>query len=232
MSASIAPFQIRGRFLTALALRIDSDEDMDTFYTHLDVQLEKTPQFYDEAPIVLDLANAPGTAETIRLSALLANLRRRNLRVFGVHSGASVSADVLQELGLIEVLAGKDTPLPEDRRRSRTERLGNKNKVHHAPVRSGQTVVSEHGDLTVIGSVASGAELIASGSIHVYGPLRGRAMAGVHGDESARIFCQVLDAELVAIAGLYQTSETLETATHACCVHIYLEEEQLRVETV
>lgn len=233
--ASIAPFQFRGRFLTALALRIDSDEDMDAFYAHLDVQLKKTPQFYDDAPIVLDLANALGTAKTNRLSPLLANLRRRNLRVFGVHSSDSVPADVLQELGLIEVPAGKNAPLPEDklgRRQSRAERLNSKNKVHHASVRSGQTVVSEHGDLTVIGSVASGAELIASGSIHVYGPLRGRAMAGVQGDESAKIFCQVLDAELVAIAGLYQTSETLEAAARLGCVHIYLEEEKLRMEII
>lgn len=235
MSANTAPFQIRGRFLTALALRVDSDEDMDTFYAQLDEQLEQTPQFYDKAPMVLDLANAPATAEPDRLRTLIGNLRRRSLRVFGVHGSGSVSADALQELGLIEVPAGKDAPLPEDRqgrRRSRAAPPEIKNKVLHAPVRSGQTVVSEHGDLTVIGTVASGAELIASGSIHVYGALRGRAMAGVHGDESARIFCQVLDAELVAIAGLYQTSETLAPVARKGCAHIYLEEEKLRVEVI
>ncbi|TGN42183.1 septum site-determining protein MinC, partial [Paracoccus liaowanqingii] len=106
------------------------------------------------------------------------------------------------------------------------------NKVIRSPVRSGQMIVADQGDLTVIGSVASGAELVASGNIHVYGPLRGRAMAGCHGDESAHIFCQSLDAELVAIAGLYRTSETLEDAARQRCTHIYLEDEKLRMEVI
>ncbi|SDY93190.1 septum site-determining protein MinC, partial [Citreimonas salinaria] len=170
-----------------------------------------------------------------RLRVLVANLRRRKLRVFGVQGGGQLSEDALQELGLIAVPAGKDAPLPNDNRghrRSRAESLGSRNKVVHAPVRSGQMIVSEHGDLTVIGSVASGAEVVASGSIHVYGALRGRAMAGAHGDESARIFCRCLEAELVAIAGLYQTSETLEDAARERCTHVYLEDDRLRMEVI
>lgn len=235
MPASIAPFQIRGRFLTALALRIDADEASEVLYEQLDAQLKRTPHFFDEAPMVLDLSNAPRTTELARLRVLVANLRRRKLRVFGVQSGEPLSEDVLQELGLIAVSVGKDAPLPSDKqghRRSRPESRVSRNKVVHAPVRSGQMIVSEHGDLTVIGSVASGAELVASGSIHVYGPLRGRAMAGVHGDESARIFCRSLDAELVAIAGLYQTSETLADAARERCTHIYLEDDRLRMEVI
>ncbi|RJK94022.1 septum site-determining protein MinC, partial [Paracoccus aestuarii] len=107
-----------------------------------------------------------------------------------------------------------------------------RNKVIRVPVRSGQVIMAEQGDLTVIGSVASGAELIAAGNIHVYGPLRGRAIAGCHGDESAHIFCQSLNAELVAIAGLYQTSETLEEAVRQQRTHIYLEDEKLRMEVI
>ncbi|MFD2817130.1 septum site-determining protein MinC [Paracoccus aerius] len=99
-------------------------------------------------------------------------------------------------------------------------------------MRSGQMVVADQGDLTVIGSVASGAELIAAGNIHVYGTLRGRAMAGCHGNENAHIFCQSLDAELIAIAGLYQTSETLDGAVRDRCTHIYLENEKLRMEVI
>ncbi len=130
--------------------------------------------------------------------------------------------------------AGKDAPAPSETggRRTRADRRGVENKVVRAPVRSGQMVVCERGDLTVIGSVASGSELVAGGNIHVYGPLRGRAMAGVHGDESARIFCQSLDAELVAIAGLYKTSETLEDAARNRATHIYLEDERLRMEVI
>ena len=76
-----------------------------------------------------------------------------------------------------------------------------------SPVRSGQSIVFPEGDVTVLGSVGSGAEIVAGGSIHVYGTLRGRAMAGVNGNSSARIYCQKIEAELLAIDGYYQTAE-------------------------
>ena len=80
-----------------------------------------------------------------------------------------------------------------------------------SPVRSGQSIFSE-GDVTVLGSVASGAEIVAGGSIHVYGALRGRAMAGSSGNAAARIFCQKIEAELLAINGYYQTAEEIDVA--------------------
>ena len=80
------------------------------------------------------------------------------------------------------------------------------------PVRSGQSIVFEKGDVTVVGSVASGAEVIAGGSIHVYGALRGRAIAGLTGNNRARIFCRRLEAELLAIDGVYQTADDMERA--------------------
>jgi septum site-determining protein MinC len=80
--------------------------------------------------------------------------------------------------------------------------------VDHS-VRSGQSIAFENGDITIIGSVASGAEVVAGGSIHVYGALRGRAIAGLSGNSSARIYCSKLNAELVAIDGVYQTAEDM-----------------------
>ena len=233
--AGIAPFQIRGRFLTALALRIDADPGNEALYEQLDAQRRRTPHFFDDAPMVLDLSNAPGTADLSRLRELVANLRRRKLRVFGVQGGGQLSESALEELGLIAISPGKDAPLPNDKQRHRqvrTERKPTTNMLVHAPVRSGQMIVSEHGDLTIVGSVASGAEVVASGSIHVYGALRGRAMAGAYGDESARIFCRSLEAELVAIAGLYRTSETLGDVARERCTHIYLEDDRLRMEVL
>ena len=76
-------------------------------------------------------------------------------------------------------------------------------------VRSGQSIAFEHGDITILGAVASGAEVVAGGSIHVYGALRGRAIAGLSGNRGARIFCRKLHAELVAIDGVYQTAEDM-----------------------
>nr|WP_111298540.1 septum site-determining protein MinC [Paracoccus saliphilus] len=235
MPATATSFQVRGRFLTALVLRIDTQTVDDAFYAQLDKQLRKTPQFFSGAPMVLDLANAACFHDPDRIRDLVGNLRQRELQVFGVEKAAAMDPAVLQSLGLIAVTAGRDAPLPREASPAapapeaphRTE-----NKVIRSPVRSGQMIMAEHGDLTVIGSVASGAELIAAGNIHVYGPLRGRAMAGCHGDEGAHIFCQSLNAELVAIAGLYQTSETLDVAAHQRCTHIYLEDEKLRMEVI
>ena len=84
-------------------------------------------------------------------------------------------------------------------------------------------------DLTVIGPVSSGAEIMADGNIHVYGPLRGRALAGVRGNQEARIFCQELQAELVSVAGHYRISENVESELKGQRVHIYLQERTLHI---
>lgn len=236
---TVKPFQIRGRFLTALALRIESEAADAGFYDALDEQLRTTPQFFANAPLVLDFQKVPDFTDPDRIRDLVANLRARKLLVFGVQNADAVKQDILQPLGLIPIRNGRDAPAPEQKpgptapepEPARKRPLPG-NKTVSTSVRSGQMVVAEQGDLIIIGSVASGAELIARGNIHVYGTLRGRAMAGAHGDENARIFCQAQDAELVAIAGLYRTSETLEDSPRNRCMQIFLEDEKLRMEAL
>jgi septum site-determining protein MinC len=96
------------------------------------------------------------------------------------------------------------------------------------PVRSGQSLFFPEGDVTVVGSVASGAEIVAGGSIHIYGTLRGRAMAGTTGNTAARIFCRRLEAELIAIDGFYKTAEDMEPDLRGKAVQIWLEGETIR----
>jgi septum site-determining protein MinC len=98
------------------------------------------------------------------------------------------------------------------------------------PVRSGQQIFADRGDLVVVASVSPGAELIARGNIHVYGTLRGRALAGVHGDDAARIFCETLDAELIAIAGLYKLSDAIDPSLRSRRVQAFLDGVTLCVE--
>lgn len=227
--ATVAPFQVRGRFLTALALRIDTDIADDAFYALLDEQVQKTPHFFTGAPMVLDFAKAAGFSAEDTLQRLVENLRKRDLHVFGVQNTASIAPALLHELGLIALPQGRDAPLP---RAPDAPPPVVENKIIRSPIRSGQMVMAERGDLTVIGSVASGAELVAAGNIHVYGTLRGRALAGCHGNTDAHIFCQSLAAELVAIAGLYQTNETLEDSCRQRCTHIYLNDEKLCMEAI
>src|SRR5690242_14346919 len=98
-----------------------------------------------------------------------------------------------------------------------------------SPVRSGQTVVFPDGDVTVLGSVGSGAEIVAGGSIHIYGTLRGRAMAGANGNSAARIYCQKIEAELLAIDGYYQTAEELDAALRNRPAQAWLEGDIMRI---
>jgi septum site-determining protein MinC len=100
------------------------------------------------------------------------------------------------------------------------------------PVRSGQSIVFPEGDVTVVGSVSSGAEIVAGGSIHVYGTLRGRAIAGSMGDARARIYCRKLEAELLAIDGLYQTAEDMDAQFRGRAVQVRLDGDAIRMEAL
>ncbi len=107
---------------------------------------------------------------------------------------------------------------------------GSNTKVIREPVRSGQQYYAKGGDLIVLSPVSHGAELLADGNIHVYGPLRGRALAGVTGDTSAHIFCQSLEAELISIAGNYKISEDMDQAVWRLAVDIYFEDGRLHIQ--
>lgn len=98
-----------------------------------------------------------------------------------------------------------------------------------APVRSGQTIFHPQGDVIVIGSVSSGADVVAGGSIHVYGALRGRAMAGAYGETRARIFCRRLEAELLAVGGIYRTADEIDDDMRRQNVQVWLEREDVRI---
>ena len=101
-----------------------------------------------------------------------------------------------------------------------------------SPVRSGQSVVFAEGDVTVLGSVGSGAEIVAGGSIHIYGTLRGRAMAGVNGNSAARIYCQKIEAELLAIDGYYQTAEDIDASLRNRPAQAWLEGDIMRITSL
>ena len=101
--------------------------------------------------------------------------------------------------------------------------------IQSAPVRSGQQIYAENRDLTVLTTVGAGTEVIADGSVHIYGPLRGRALAGAKGNEQARIFCREFHAELVAIAGHYKVMEEIPRELRGKAVQVWLEDQQLKI---
>ena len=233
---TVRPYQIRGRFLTAMALRLEGPADQ-RMLSEIDAQIRQTPQFFADAPMVIDLEHAAGAVVPEDLERLVEHLRYRRVSVFAVQGGSREQKAAAATLGLISIPAGRDaSPKWAEQDETPAAPMEQKptkpaNRLITSPVRSGQTVVADGGDLTVVGPVGSGAELIAAGNIHVYGQLRGRASAGVFGDENARIFCQSLDAELLSIAGLYQTSESLDPFRKQC-VQVLLRGDRLCVEAL
>lgn len=226
-------FHVRGRFLTAIAIRIEAERPDASFFAALDEKIRTDANLLIGAPVVLDFEAVPGFVDEALLREVIDAVRARGLLLFGVQNASAEQRAVAEKAGLIPVLIGRDAPAHKVRREAAgrvrpVKRL--ENQVIRRHIRSGQMVVAERGDLTIIGSVASGAEVVASGNIHIYGTLRGRAMAGADGDESARIFCSKLEAELLAVAGLFKTSETIDPDLRGRNVQVYLEDETLCIE--
>lgn len=230
-SSAIAPFKIRGRLFTALVLEITGPPDAE-FYAALDAKLAQVSHFFTYVPLVLDLKLAVGVPIDFR--SLVGELRTRRLTLVGIQNGTAEQRDAALAVGLITLRNGRNLPLDDEKRAGAANDAADSSRggtlVVTNPVRSGQRILADRGDLVVVGSVSSGAELIARGNIHVYGAMRGRALAGANGDTNARIFCQSLEAELIAIAGIYRTTDDIENSLRKQRAQVFLKDETLYIE--
>jgi septum site-determining protein MinC len=214
-----------------MALVVAPDWPLEDWLAALDEQMRRTAGLFAHRPVVANLGAAfeAGVGRKSVLSALEA-LAARDLRVIGVEGVDPVWLAGTRWALLPAIPQGRETILregdaPGEGRAGRPAAVGQASPsvptslVVDRPVRSGQTIAFEQGDVTIVGSVASGAEVIAGGSIHVYGALRGRAIAGV-ATADARIFCRKLEAELLAVDGLYRTAENWGPALHGRAVQV------------
>jgi septum site-determining protein MinC len=170
----------------------------------IDTMLARSPGFFVGKPVVLDLSAVDLSQSAI--AHLVTSLEQRNIRVLGIEG---VDAALLTTSMPPLLTGGRPTLLVQNEPKKPEAKPKPTSLMLNNPVRSGQSVVFTEGDVTVLGSVGSGAEIVAGGSIHVYGTLRGRAMAGVNGNSIARIFCQKIEAELLAIDGYFRTAEDI-----------------------
>jgi septum site-determining protein MinC len=191
----------------------------------IDETLSRSPGFFVGKPVVLDLSAVDLSRPAI--SHLLLSLEKRNIRVLGIEG---VDATALAS-NMPPLLAGGRSCVVPQPSEDKTEiaPAAPTSLLLDSPVRSGQSIIFTEGDVTVLGSVSSGAEIVAGGSIHIYGTLRGRAMAGINGNSAARIYCQKIEAELLAIDGFYRTAEEFDAALRNRPAQAWLEGDALRI---
>jgi len=233
--------RLRGR--NVLALVLAPEFPMSDWFAAFDRQLNAAPGFFADRPIVADLRPALAEGGPQAIGLVLDTLALRDLKLIGVEG-----VDARQLLGtpwerLATRLHGREAAVetpeaetsgaeaPEQEAAAPMEPAppAKTSLLIDRPVRSGQSVVFAEGDVTVVGSVSSGAEVLAGGSIHVYGALRGRAIAGLRAGAGARIFCRKLEAELVGVDQLYRTAEHWGPGLHGRPVQVLCDRGSLRL---
>jgi septum site-determining protein MinC len=209
-----------------MALVLAPEPPVENWLESLDSQIDRSPSFFSGKPVVLDLGALPSSTPDV--AGLLKRLNSRGIRIIGTE-GAHPSWEGLEAWAPLHANGtrpARQLDVPEETQAATPSpspsSTDSNSLVVGQPVRSGQSIAFERGDVTIIGSVASGAEVIAGGSIHVYGALRGRAIAGLTGNSSARIFCRRLEAELLAIDGIYQTADDMSPALRGKPVQVWL----------
>ena len=251
-------FRMKGTTLTSIVLEV-LDFEPDNFEAQLSQKIASAPQFFTRSSLILHLIKPLSATEFELLVALCRQLQLQPMAVKGEVAELKPTindlglADVSQSKFTDSALrsqkasadGGSETSNGNSAAQTQQQTVAapaqsepvsttpptlKPAKVINRPVRSGQQVYAEGRDLVITASVSEGAELLADGNIHVYGTLRGRALAGVKGNTGARVFCQSLDAELISIAGQFIMHETVKGECWKKPAQVYLEEETLRIE--
>ena len=223
-------FKLKGRLYTFTVLHVLNAE-RSLFLQQLSAVIQKAPKLFKQTPVVLDLSSVNHIE--CDLAELCTMVREHGIIPVAIQGGTPFLDTVAkcQGLAVLQGSSAQDKTMLDVNDvniESQAAIESAKSKLITLPVRSGQQVVAKGSDLVVTAAVSPGAELLADGNIHVYGALRGRALAGISGDKNARIFCQSLEAELVSIAGFYRLSDAIEPMPVPC--QIYLEKEHILIE--
>ena len=225
---------VQGAVFTVMVVRAAMLRDA-AFEPELAEQIQLSPRFFLNAPVVLDLKEAAEFAQEAEFAAAREFLGRHTLALIGVQNASPAQLRAAADAGLASFAPNapqpsRRPPLREPAAHARPATAANvRTRLVTQPVRSGTQIYARGADLVVTAAVSPGAEIIADGHIHVYGALRGRALAGAEGDVDARIFCSRLEAELVSIAGRYLVSEQLPAEQQGFPVQIALVDERLTV---
>lgn len=242
-------FRMKGTTLTSIVLEVVTFE-ADEFESQLAEKIASAPLFFTRSSLILHL-NKPMSATEFEL--LVALCRRHDLQPMAIKGVTEGLKATINDLGMADISQSKisEKPLAESKPAeapvaeaqsevaetqpqaiTTTVEVVKPAKIVARPVRSGQQVYAEGCDLVILGAVSEGAEILADGNIHVYGTLRGRALAGVKGNEQARIFCQNMEAELVSIAGRFVMQENIQNKCWKQPAQAYLDADALLIEAL
>jgi septum site-determining protein MinC len=204
VTATATATRLQGGIFTLMVVKIADPYDP-ILEREIGEQVAMSPAFFAQAPVVLDLKDSLGCTAAADFTVVKEVLARHQLVVVGVQNASALQVRAAQAAAL-PVLKSANV----NARRPAPERVApSRPKLVTQPVRSGTQIYAKGTDLIIVAPVSAGAEVIADGHIHVYGALRGRALAGAAGDQSARIFTQRLEAELVSIAGRYLVNDAI-----------------------
>ena len=228
-------FDLKSASLPVVAVVLKTT-DAAQFAADLAERVADAPGFFDNDPVLIDLAAVREAEAPIDFAAIVAELRRHSTLPVAMRGGNPAQMDAARAAGLA---AAPDAPparaeaaaAPVQEVVREVPMPGPGTVVVDKPLRSGQQVYARGADLVVMAVVSFGAEVIADGNIHVYAPLRGRAIAGARGNTEARIFSTCLEPQLVSIAGIYRTTETeLPADVRGKPAQVRLEGEKLLIE--
>lgn len=217
-----------------------STDDLQTIEIQLQQKIKQAPEFFKSSPVLLDLQEINKREHTLDIIATINLLRDQTFLPIGIRGGTQKQNEAalkasLPKISVQNTHSAVSSPATPEKMVARPEPIEHEDdKTAHTkmltqPIRSGQRIYAP-GDLIILAQVSAGAEIMAEGNIHVYGTLRGRALAGVQGNTEARIFCSDLQAELVSIAGNYKISEDLDETVRNKPVQIYLNKLSLIIE--
>ncbi len=195
-------FELKGNMVTLPILYLNLS-DFTLFDQQLQAVVAQSPRMFQQSPLIIDLSHILA-GESIDFPRLLRALRSHAIVPVGIRNGSVEQQAAAKCAGLGIIAPG------QGKKKSEPKKLAETAMIIHKPVRSGQQIYAKNRDLVILGSVSSAAEVMADGNIMVYGALNGKALAGVSGNENARIFCSVLSADLIAVAGHYKLRDSLE----------------------
>lgn len=209
--------------------------DADALFDELSARIAAAPQLFERTAVCVDLSALEEEPQAGQMREVFAAVARAGLMGVGLAHGTAAVDELAQALDLPVLtqfrVQAKTTPVLKTVVREPAPEppmLRPPSLMQHQPVRSGQRIYARHSDLVVTSMVGAGAEVIADGCVHIYGTLRGRAMAGARGEVTARLFCQEFHAELVSIAGVFRVFETLPPELAGQPVQAWLDGDDLR----